>query len=75
MSHRLQVLIPDELDRQLAQAAARRRISKGEFVRTALETALASQQVSSDPVAELLAINGPTAELPEILAELESRYE
>jgi hypothetical protein len=33
MSHRLQVLIPPELDAKLAKAAQRGRVSKGEWVR------------------------------------------
>ncbi len=75
MSHRLQVLIPEDLDRRLAQAAARRRVSKGEFVRTVLESALIEQLTSVDPVARLGQINAPTADLEQMLAEVDSRYE
>jgi hypothetical protein len=35
MNHRLQVLIPEELDVQLRKAAQRSRVSKGEWVRRA----------------------------------------
>lgn len=75
MSHRLQVLIPEELDIRLSQAAARSRISKGEFVRTALESALAAQLTSLDPVSRLGQINAPTADIEQMLAEVDSRYE
>lgn len=75
MSHRLQVLIPAELDARLAQAAARSRMSKGEFVRSALEAALAARITSSDPVSRLSQINAPTAEIDQMLEEIESRFQ
>jgi hypothetical protein len=74
MSHRLQVLIPDSLDVAISAAAARRRISKGEFVRSALEQALAQQVADADPVARLAALNAPTADVAEMLEDVESRY-
>lgn len=74
MSHRLQVLIPDSLDVAISAAAARRRISKGEFVRSALEQALARQVAEGDPVARLAALNAPTADVAEMLEDVESRY-
>lgn len=74
MSHRLQVLIPEELDMALSQAAARERVSKGEFVRTALEAALAQRVAEADPVAALAAINAPTADIDQMLTEIDARY-
>lgn len=74
MSHRLQVLIPEELDAALSQAAARDRVSKGEFVRSALEAALAQRLVEADPVTALAAINAPTADIDQMLAEIDERY-
>lgn len=74
MSHRLQVLIPEELDARLSQAAARTRVSKGEFVRSALEAALESTLTSADPVARLALINAPTADIDKMLEEIESRH-
>ena len=44
MSHRLQVLIPEELDIRIRKAAQRGRISKGEWVRRAIEGALRSPE-------------------------------
>ena len=75
MSHRLQVLVPEELNARLTQAAARSRISKGEFVRSALEAALAAQLSSSDPVSRLSLINAPTADIEQMLEEIESRHQ
>ena len=74
MSHRLQVLIPEELDVALSQAAARDRVSKGEFVRSVLEAALAERIVEADPVAALAAINAPTADIDQMLSEIDERY-
>lgn len=74
MSHRLQVLIPEELDLALSQAAARDRISKGEFVRSAIEAALAIRVSDEDPVAALAGLNAPTADIEQMLAEIESRH-
>ena len=64
MSHRLQVLIPDELDMQLRNAARRNRVSKGEWVRRALRQ-------SVDPVARLASLNAPTADIKQMLSEIE----
>ncbi len=74
MSHRLQVLIPEELELALAQAAARERVSKGQFVRSAIEAALAQRIADADPVATLAAINAPTADIEQIVAEIDARY-
>lgn len=74
MSHRLQVLIPEELDLALSQAAARERVSKGEFVRNAIDVALAQRIADTDPVATMAAINAPTADIEQMLAEVDSRY-
>ena len=63
MSHRLQVLIPDDLDLQLRKAARRNRVSKGEWVRRALRR-------SVDPVARLAALNAPTADIEQMLSEI-----
>ena len=58
MSHRLQVLIPEQLDRQIAKAAQRQGVSKGEWVGRAVEAALrppARVSGSGDPLEEMLA--------------------
>jgi hypothetical protein len=63
MSRRLQVLIPEELDMQLREAAQRSRISKSEWVRHALRQ-------SVDPVARLASLNAPTADIEQMLSEI-----
>jgi hypothetical protein len=74
MSHRLQVLIPPELDAQLRKSSQRLGISTGEFVRRALRKSVlepASEVPPKDPVAGLAALSGPTADIEQMLAEIE----
>jgi len=71
MSHRLQVLVPEPLDAAIRKAAQRRRMSKGEWVRRAVERVLAEER-SADPLAELAALDAPTADVDDMLAEIES---
>jgi hypothetical protein len=74
MSCRLQVLIPSELDAQIQKAAKRTRISKGEWVRRAIEAALrpSKPRSGSTAVSQLAALNGPTAGIQQMLAEIEN---
>jgi hypothetical protein len=72
MSHRLQVLIPESLAARLRQVAERNRISQGEWVRRKIERALDEERVSSDPLATLASLEAPTADLEQMLAEIES---
>ena len=74
MSHRLQVLIPEDLDMQLRKAAHRNRVSKGEWVRRALRQSVvpAKRGRTSDPVARLASLNAPTADIEQMLSEVES---
>lgn len=74
MSHRLQVLIPDELDLALTQAAARDRVSKGEFVRSALEAALDARILEVDPVSALAELNAPICDIDDLLREVDERF-
>lgn len=74
MSHRLQVLIPTELDLQLRKAAQRKRMSKGEWVRRALTESLRQTQdlgAATDPLAKLSSLNAPTADIGEMIREIE----
>ena len=71
MSHRLQVLIPEGLEARLTKAAQRARLSRGAWVRKAIERALV-EGVSSDPVAQLASLGAPTADIDEMLAESEA---
>jgi hypothetical protein len=76
MSHRLQILVPEDLDACIRKAAQRSRISKGEWVRRAIGAAL--NQPSgigpelADPLAHLAALDAPTADIDQILAEIEA---
>ena len=75
MSHRLQVLIPPELDARLRKAAQRSRMSKGEWVRRALERAVrqpAKGRAVPDPVTRLGSLTAPTADIGQMLSEIEA---
>ena len=72
MSSRLQVLVPASLDRRLRKAAERARVSKGEFVRQAIERALADPHAAPDPVARLAGLGAPTGDIEQLLAEIEA---
>jgi hypothetical protein len=75
MSHRLQILVPEKLDQRIRLAARRERLSKGEWVRRAVERELSARQPSSgkaDPVGRLSSLKAPTANLDRMLAEIEA---
>ena len=74
MSHRLQVLIPPELDTQLEKAAQRSRLSKGEWVRRALREALRrpTEGGALNQVDRLAALSAPTADIEQMLSEIEA---
>ena len=71
--NRLQILIPEELDVRLRKAADRSRVSMGAWVREAIEERLARQAAAlpDDPLAALRALEGPTADIDDMLAEIE----
>lgn len=72
--HRLQVLIPADLDAKLTKAALRSRISKGEWVRRALRDSLKAghDKSATDPLARLRSLDAPTADIQQMLAEIEA---
>ncbi len=74
MSHRLQVLITEELDSRLRKAASRSQVSKGEWVRRAIRSALKGSEgeVGTDPLARLGFLDGPTGDVEEMLAEIDA---
>ena len=75
MSHRLQVFIPEELDARIRKAARRLRVSKGEWVRRAVEAALRSasgQRDDADPLSRLGSLEAPTADIDQMLSEIEA---
>ena len=75
MSYRLQVLIPPGLDAQLRKAAQRSRLSKGAWVRRALEESLQGSTPGHsrrDAVARMAALNAPTCDIGQMLSEIEA---
>ena len=74
MSRRLQVLIPEELDARIRNAAQRCDVSKGEWVRRAIEVFLVRRDKDAsgpvDPVARLSSLGGPTGDLEQMLSEI-----
>ena len=72
MSHRLQVLIPEGLDARITKAAQRRRMSKGEWVRGAIEQALGAGPREVDPLERLESLGAPTGDVEQMLAEIEA---
>ena len=72
MSHRLQILVPEPLDARIVKAASRRRMSKGAWVRKVLEAALDQESAGEDPLARLSALGAPTADINQMLSEIEA---
>lgn len=76
MSHRLQVLIPEALDARIRKEARRQGVSKGEWVRRAIQHVLrhgaARTDGRSDPLARLAALQGPTADIDRMIDEIEA---
>jgi hypothetical protein len=71
MSSRLQVLVPETLNRRIRKAAQRKRLSTGAWVRQALEHALQEDR-TVDPLERLASLGGPTGDIDQMLAEIES---
>ena len=75
MSHRLQVLVPPELDAKLGREAQRSRVSKGEWVRQVLIAAVDRPRigsVGSNAIDRLASLGAPTADINRMLAEIET---
>jgi hypothetical protein len=72
MSHRLQVLIPEGLDSRVSKAAQRAQVSKGEWVRQALEQALQGGARTQNALADLASLGAPTGDIDQMLAEIEA---
>jgi hypothetical protein len=65
-------LVPEGLDARIAKAAQRSRVSKGEWVRRVLLTALDDNAPAPDAVARLASLGAPTADIEQMLAEIEA---
>jgi len=66
------VLIPDGLDARVRKAAQRSRISKGAWVRRAIERALGDDEPGADALDRLASLGAPTADIDPMLAEIEA---
>jgi hypothetical protein len=71
MSYRLQVLLPERLERRIRKAAQRSRLSTGAWVRQALERAL-HHGAAADPLDQLARLGAPTGDIDQMLAEIEA---
>jgi hypothetical protein len=71
-TYRLQVLIPTGVDTRIRKAAQRARMSKGQWVRHAIERALADERGPGDALDRLAGLGAPTADIEQMLAEIEA---
>jgi hypothetical protein len=71
-TYRLQVLVPTGLDTRIRKAAHRHRLTKGEWVRRAIERALAEERGPVDPLDRLSRLGAPTADIDQMLAEIDA---
>ena len=80
MSKRLQVLLPEPEMEEIRQLAERERVTVGEWVRRALRVAR-SQRSAIEPQSKLKSVRQaaeysfPTADVGQMLAEIERGYE
>ncbi len=72
MSERLQILVSPELSRRIRKAAERNRMSRSRWVRGLIERALAEDGAERDPLAALSRLDAPTADIEDMLAEIEA---
>ena len=72
MSIRLQVLVPEALERRVRKAAQRRQLPVGAWVREAIERALTDASPAADPLEKLSGLGAPTANIDQMLAEIEA---
>lgn len=72
MSNRLQIIVPDHLDRSIRKAAQRRRVSTSAWVRQAIERQLADDDAAGDALDRLARLDAPTADIDQMLAEIDA---
>lgn len=72
MSIRLQILVPEALDRRVRKAAQRSQLSAGAWVRQAIERALVADRPAGDPLDKLSGLGAPTGDIGQMLAEIEA---
>ncbi len=73
-SKRMQLLIPEAMETRLRRAAEGDRVSRGAWVRRAIEERLEREAgpVPEDPLAELRTLNGPTSDICAMISEIEA---
>jgi hypothetical protein len=71
-SYRLQVLIPQALQKRVRKAAQRSRLSTGAWVRRAIERQLAGNTPDADPLDRLRDLGAPTGDIGQMLSEIEA---
>lgn len=69
---RLQILIPEGLETQVRKAAQRERVSKGEWVRRAIRKSLEQKSQTVDPLTKLESLGAPTADIEQMISEIEA---
>ena len=72
MSIRLQILVPEALERRVRKAAQRRQLAVGAWVREAIERALTEGPSGGDPLEKLSRLGAPTGDIDQVLAEIEA---
>ena len=65
-------MVPEALERRVRKAAQRRQLSTGAWVREAIERMLDDDRPAADPLAKLGSLGGPTGDIDQMLAEIES---
>jgi hypothetical protein len=71
-SYRLQVLIPQALQKRVRKAAERSRLSTGAWVRRAIERQLAGNTPEPDALDRLRELGAPTGDIGQMLSEIEA---
>jgi hypothetical protein len=72
MSSRLQIIVPEALERRIRASAQRSRLSTSAYVRRAIERALVEEQSTGDPLERLSGLGAPTGDIEQMLAEIET---
>ncbi|MGE3841119.1 MAG: hypothetical protein AB7I50_05985 [Vicinamibacterales bacterium] len=72
MSVRLQILVSEAMEKRVRKAAQRRQLSTSAWVRQAVERALADDRPSGDPLEQLAQLGAPTADIDQMLAEIDA---
>jgi hypothetical protein len=72
MSTRLQIIVPEALERRIRVSAQRSRLSTSAYVRRAIERALVEEQSAGDALDRLSRLEAPTGDIEQLLAEVEA---